>query len=125
MLRKTRRRRIRGKKVRGTKRVRGTRRVRIYYRGGNRRYNGEGGHWLSNIFGSTGSETNILSSTASNLSSAANNVASNLSSAANNAASNLSSAASNLSSAASTYINPKTSQTPPALTSEEKEKLPF
>ena len=40
------------------KRVRGTRRVRIYYRGGNRRYNGEGG-----IFGE---ENNVLTNAAAN-----------------------------------------------------------
>jgi hypothetical protein len=46
------------------KRVRGTRRVRTYYRGGNRRYNGEGG-----IFGeeNIGEENNVLTNTARQL----------------------------------------------------------
>jgi hypothetical protein len=32
------------------KRVRGTRRVRTYYRGGNRRYNGEGGDIIGDLY---------------------------------------------------------------------------
>jgi hypothetical protein len=32
------------------KRVRGTRRVRTYYRGGNRRYNGEGGYTIRELY---------------------------------------------------------------------------
>ena len=66
MPRKTRTRRIRGKKVRGTKRVRGTRRVRIYYRGGNRRYYSQGGDMF-------GEASNILSTATNN----ANNMFSN------------------------------------------------
>ena len=46
MPRKTRRRRFRGsKRSRRIRRVKGTRRVRTYYRGGNTRYNSEGGDW--------------------------------------------------------------------------------
>ena len=49
MARKTRRRRFRGskrsKRSRRIRRVKGTRRVRTYYRGGNTRYNSEGGDW--------------------------------------------------------------------------------
>ena len=46
MARKTRRRRFRGsKRSRRIRRVKGTRRFRTYYRGGNTRYNSEGGDW--------------------------------------------------------------------------------
>jgi len=139
--RRIRRKRVRGtKKVNGTKRVNGTRRVRIYYRGGNRRYNGEGGHWLSDkigdMFGSTNlsSAVNSLGTTASSavnsLGTTASNVANSLGTTANSAVNSLGTTASNvansLGSTASTYLNPKTYQTPSppfALTTEEKSSL--
>jgi hypothetical protein len=64
------------------KRVRGTRRVRTYYRGGNRRYNGEGGYTIRELYEKisnniTNSSTyqNITNSpTYKNISSGADNI---------------------------------------------------
>jgi hypothetical protein len=82
--RRIRRKRVRGtRRVNGTKRVNGTRRVRIYYRGGNRRYNGEGG-----IFGE---ENNMFTNAASQVRTGATNLYKQVSTSADNILKNASS----------------------------------
>ena len=95
MPRKTRRRIIRGKRVRGTKRV------RIYYRGGNRRYNGEGGFDLREFLGlKSSTENNPLSNVATSVGNAAASVGNAATSAATSASNKV-----------RTFLNPKTSET--------------